>query len=66
MTPTQEFAWLSLLLVALGIVIGVLGIIVWATRPWPGERAAHERKHRDDQVEIARVTTERDKRGGAS
>ena len=38
--------------------------IVWATRPYPGERAAHERKHQDDQAEIARLSTERDRRGG--
>ena len=66
MTPAQEFAWLSLVLVTLGIVIGALGVIVWATRPYPGERAAHERKHRNDQAEITRVTTERDRRGGTS
>ena len=64
MTPAQEFVVLTLVLVVFGIVIGVLGIIVWATRPYPGERAAHERKHQDDQAEIARLSTERVRRGG--
>ena len=62
MTPEQEVVLLTLALVAFGIILGVLGVIVWATRPWPDERAAHEQKHRDDQAEITRLADERDGR----